>query len=255
MPNSTSVAGWAERRSPPDVAYTFWLGAATAGLRTAWPNVPLVSRAHGGDLYPHAHGWGSIPFQKAALRSVDLLAAVSSNGREDLARRHPEVEAALTVRHLGIHDLGGLAPTSRNSALRLLSVSSIDPNKRVPLIWEVACELARWGRAIEWTHIGDGPGRAELHTLVAGGPSSLTASLRGFVPLEEVHRELCSGGHDIFVNLSLSEGAPVSLMEAQCVGMPVLSPPPSGARPRSPLDTSMPWSPSKMGSTRWPARL
>ena len=99
--------------SPPDVAYTFWLGAATAGLRTAWPNVPLVSRAHGGDLYPHAHGWGSIPFQEAALRSVDLLAAVSSNGREDLARRHPEVEAALTVRHLGIHDLGGLAPTSR----------------------------------------------------------------------------------------------------------------------------------------------
>jgi glycosyltransferase involved in cell wall biosynthesis len=43
------------------------------------------------------------------------------------------------------------------------------------------------------------------------------------VPTEVVHRELRSGNHDVFINRSLSEGSPVSLMEAQCVGMPVVA--------------------------------
>ena len=107
--------------------------------------------------------------------------------------------------------------------MRLLSASSIDQNKRVRLIWEVACELARSGSEIEWTHYGDGPGRAELDQLLDGGPQALTVAIKGHVPVEVVHRELRSGNHDVFLNLSLSEGAPVSLIEAQCVGMPVVA--------------------------------
>jgi glycosyltransferase involved in cell wall biosynthesis len=221
--DSTSVAGWAARLTPPDVAYTFWLGPATVGLRDAWPDVLLVSRVHGGDLYPDQHGWRSIPFQETAARSVDRLATVSLNGRESLVRRFPELASRTVVRPLGIADLGGLAPRSRQKAIRLLSASSIDENKRVPLIWEAACELARSGSEVEWTHYGDGPGRAELDRLVGSGPRPLTVAIKGHVPAEVVHHELRSGNHDVFINLSRSEGAPVSLMEAQCVGMPVVA--------------------------------
>ncbi len=221
--NSTSVANWAARLPAPDVAYTFWLSPATVGLRDAWPDVPLVSRVHGGDLYPAQHGWRSIPFQEAAARSVDRLATVSLDGRENLVGRFPELASRIVVRRLGIVDLGGPAPRSRRGAMRLLSASSIDQNKRVPLIWDVACELARSGSEVEWTHYGDGPGRAELDQLVGSGPRQLTVAIKGHVPAEVVHRELRSGNHDVFINLSLSEGAPVSLMEAQCVGMPVVA--------------------------------
>jgi glycosyltransferase involved in cell wall biosynthesis len=221
--DSTSVASWAARLPAPDVAYTFWLGPATVGLRDAWPDVLLVSRVHGGDLYPAQHGWRSIPFQEAASRSVDRLAAVSLDGRESLVGRFPELASRIVVRPLGIADLGGPAPRSRRGAIRLLSASSIDQNKRVPLIWEAACELARSGSEVEWTHYGDGPGRAELDQLVGSGPRQLTVAIKGHVPAEVVHRELRSGNHDVFVNLSLSEGSPVSLMEAQCVGMPVVA--------------------------------
>jgi glycosyltransferase involved in cell wall biosynthesis len=221
--DSTSVAGWAARLPAPDVAYTFWLGPVTVGLRDAWPDVPMVSRVHGGDLYPAQHGWRSIPFQRAAARSVDRLATVSMDGRESLVGRFPELAPRIVVRRLGIGDLGGLAPRSRRGALRLLSASSIDENKRVPHIWEAACELARSGSDVEWTHYGDGPGMAELHQLVGSGPRQLSAAIKGQVPAEVVHRELRSGNHDVFINLSLSEGAPVSLMEAQCVGMPVVA--------------------------------
>ena len=221
--DSTSVAGWAARLPPPDVAYTFWLSPATVGLRDAWPDVPLVSRVHGGDLYPAAHGWHSIPFQEAAVRSVDRVAAVSLQGRENLVARFPALASRIVERRLGIADLGGPAPRSRRGAVRLLSASSIDENKRVRLIWEVACELARSGSRVEWTHYGDGPGRAQLDQLAGGGPRQLSVAIKGHVPTEVVHGELRSGNHDVFVNLSLSEGAPVSLMEAQCVGMPVVA--------------------------------
>ena len=221
--DSTSVASWAARLPAPDVAYTFWLSAATVGLRDAWPDVPLVSRVHGGDLYPAQHGWRSIPFQEAATRSADRLATVSLDGRESLVARFPQLASRIVVRRLGIVDLGGPAPRSRRGAIRLLSASSIDQNKRVRLIWEVACELARSGSEVEWTHYGDGPGRAELDQLVGSGPQHLTVAIKGHVPLEVIHRELRSGNHDVFINLSLSEGAPVSLIEAQCVGMPVVA--------------------------------
>lgn len=221
--DSKSVGQWASSRKPPSIAYTFWLGAATAGLRQAWPTVPLVSRVHGGDLFSEAHGWESIPYQHAALRSCDLVASVSENGRNYLVRKFPDIERKAACRRLGILDLGGIASTSGGPPVRLLSASSIDTNKRVHLIAEVALALAQSGLAVEWTHLGDGPGRSSVEDMAASGLREFTVNIRGHVPLEEVHRELTSGEHDVFVNLSLSEGAPVSLMEAQCVGLPVVA--------------------------------
>ena len=63
--DATAVARWASRRPAPDIGYTFWLGAQTAGLKAAWPSTLLVSRAHRSELYAEAHGWRSIPFQAA----------------------------------------------------------------------------------------------------------------------------------------------------------------------------------------------
>lgn len=84
-----SVKMWAKMYPPPAVAYTFWLGAATAGLRSAWPDTPVVSRAHGGDLYGEAHGWKSIPYQRDAVMAADLLAPISEHGRDYLVSKFP----------------------------------------------------------------------------------------------------------------------------------------------------------------------
>jgi glycosyltransferase involved in cell wall biosynthesis len=217
--DATSVAGWATRSHVPDIAYTFWLGGHTVGLRDAWPGVPLVSRTHRYDLYAEAQGWQSIPFQAASVQSVDLLAAVSEEGRAYLASRYPESADKIVVRRLGVPDLGLPTGAVSHSALRILSASSVTPAKRVDRILELAKAIARSGTEVEWTHLGDGPGKLDVQRAAAQRPGSLTVDLRGHVPREQVHRELQSGDHDVFVNVSLSEGAPVSLMEAQCVGL------------------------------------
>ncbi len=222
--DTSSVAAWAARRTRrPDLAYTFWLGSATVGLRAAFPDVPVVSRVHGGDLFPAQSGWQSIPFQGAAVRSVDLLASVSESGRDSLVRRFPASSQYVTVNRLGTRDIGAQPEPPSARPLRLLSASSIDPNKRVDLIAQVVQLLAQQGKRVEWTHLGSGPGLSELMARVADLAPSATANLKGQVSLDEVHRELRFGGHHVFVNLSLSEGAPMSLMEAQCVGIPVVA--------------------------------
>ena len=218
-----SVKMWAKMYPPPAVAYTFWLGAATAGLRSAWPDTPVVSRAHGGDLYGEAHGWKSIPYQRDAVMAADLLAPISEHGRDYLVSKFPGEAAKVQVHRLGFPDIGGLADPGTQGSVSMISVSSIDQNKRVDRIARVAIELARSGTPVMWTHLGDGPQRALVEELLTDAPDLLEYELRGVVPHEQVVRELRHGRHSVLVNLSLSEGAPVSLMEAQCVGLPVVA--------------------------------
>jgi glycosyltransferase involved in cell wall biosynthesis len=218
-----TVELWARQRPQPSLAYTFWLDAATVGLRNAWPAVPIISRVHGGDLFAEAHRWTSIPYQREALSSASLVASVSERGRAYLADRFPEYQAKVVWRRLGIGDLGESSPAAGLTSIRLFSVSSIDGNKRVELIAEVALRLAQMQHDVEWTHLGDGPGRHEVERILESSPANLRFDLRGQVELAEVHDELTSGRHSVFLNLSLSEGAPMSLMEAQCTGLPVVA--------------------------------
>lgn len=221
--DSMSVRLWAKQRRAPDVAYTFWLDAATAGLRAAWPATPIVSRVHGGDVFSEAHGWNTIPYQQAALNSCTRVASVSQAGASYLRAKFPSLGNRIVVRTLGIQDLGGLAEPAAGPPWRLLSVSSVDENKRVDLIARAAARLAADGTPVKWTHIGDGPKLRALEARLAQLPPSLAVDLRGQLPPESVHRELMTGGYHAFLNLSLSEGAPVSLMEAQCAGIPVVA--------------------------------
>ena len=220
-----SVSGWAKKRKRPDVVYTFWLTSSSVALKAAWPGVPIVSRVHGGDLYSEVHGWESIPFQADSVEAVSLLASVSDHGRMYLKRKFPTSTEKIVTRRLGIPDLGIPERSSREAdQVAILSASSIIPVKRVDLILQVMQMLVSSGLRVKWTHLGDGPGRTALErALSVDTANSLRVELRGHVPLYEVRRELVSGRHDLFINLSLSEGAPVSLMEAQCVGMPVVA--------------------------------
>ncbi len=220
---SRIVTEWAQSAQAPSIAYTFWLGPATVGLRRAWPNARLVSRVHGGDLYSEAHRWNSIPFQELAIRSCDLVASVSQHGCDYLSAKFAQHEEKIVWRRLGTADLGLASWSPDPSVLRLVSVSSIDTNKRVDLIARVCSELASVDRSVDWTHIGDGPERGHVEAVLRQGPDALTGSLLGKIAQPAVFGALLNGSHDVFINLSRSEGAPVSLMEAQSLGIPVVA--------------------------------
>ncbi|MFN3428663.1 MAG: glycosyltransferase [Candidatus Sericytochromatia bacterium] len=78
---------------------------------------------------------------------------------------------------------------------------------------------------IEWHHLGDGPQRASLEdaaqTLL---PESVRWVFHGHLPNAGVLAFYRDCPVDAFVNVSASEGAPVSIMEALACGIPVVAP-------------------------------
>ncbi|MHB1138768.1 MAG: glycosyltransferase, partial [Microthrixaceae bacterium] len=218
------VRRWATRLDTPDVVYTYWLGAATAALRAAWPMVPIVSRVHGGDLFWERHGPPVIPFQQTAIDAADAVASVSAEGARYLMRRYPRAADRIVVRRLGTENPGRIAPASSDGVVRLVSVSSLTEVKRPLLLAEVVCRVAEARPAVTWRHYGSGTLLDGVErVLERSAPTSLSAELVGFVDHDQVLRELTSGPWDAFLNVSASEGVPVSLMEAQSVGLPVVA--------------------------------
>jgi len=217
------VRRWATSLGAPDVAYTYWLGAATAALRSAWATTPVVSRVHGGDLFWERHSPPVVPMQRSAVRSADAVASVSEEGARYLRRRYPDDTGRIVVRRLGIVNTAGIAPPSDDGGCRLISVSSLTDVKRPGLLAESVCRFAETRPTVTWRHYGSGPLLPEVERILEKAPPSLHTELVGFVPHAEVLRDLTSGPWDAFLNVSSSEGVPVSLMEAQSAGVPVVA--------------------------------
>lgn len=77
------------------------------------------------------------------------------------------------------------------------------------------------GVKVQYTIIGEGPLRGELEALVKKLNLEAVVSLRGAMEQKDIVHELLQS--DIFLFPSIAEALPVSLMEAQAVGLPVVA--------------------------------
>jgi glycosyltransferase involved in cell wall biosynthesis len=110
---------------------------------------------------------------------------------------------------------------SSDGILRILTCSNIVPVKRVELIAKVIAELPG---EVEWTHIGDGDGIDSIKSYVeAVFDHSHRANFVGRLANAEVYEYYQNHLVDLFMNLSESEGVPVSIMEALVHGVPVVA--------------------------------
>ena len=76
---------------------------------------------------------------------------------------------------------------------------------------------------LRWVHFGDGRLMPELKTRVKELPDNINYELRGYVPNQGVLEFYQKNEVDLFVNVSESEGIPVSIMEAISFGIPILA--------------------------------
>jgi glycosyltransferase involved in cell wall biosynthesis len=211
-------------------AYSYWLGACTLGslwLQRRLAPLRVVSRAHGSDLYEDRHRPPYIPFQPLIARTADRLYPVSDHGATHLRARLGAPADKVVVARLGVEaptPHPGCAP-STDGVWRLVSCAVVVPVKRMALVARSVGCLARMapGRRVEWVHLGGGPDEPVLREAVddTSGPN-LKVSLRGHVSNAEVLRHYQEKPVDLFVNLSASEGIPVSVMEAAAAGVPIL---------------------------------
>lgn len=209
------------------VFYSYWLdekALSLALLKQRIPGLKAVSRAHGWDVYEERHSSNYLPYRNLMAENLDAIYTISENGNLYLSDRYPIMKAKLQVNRLGTMPLVYLPDKLKSDSIHILSISSIIPLKRVDKILEVVSSIPTI--KIKWTHIGNGPeleNAKEMAIQDSQHNPNFSFELMGHLTNTAVREILATCYFDLFINLSESEGIPVSIMEAQSAGIPVLA--------------------------------
>lgn len=186
-----------------------------------------VSRAHGFDLYEERNEKGSISFRRFQLEHISKLVLISKDGLDYIAKRYPKYRDKYVLSYLGSLDYGFEESNRSSDVLRIVTASRMVPVKRLHLIIE---SLMLVNRPIEWFHFGDGPLEDKLKESAKMLPNNVKYSFVGQKENRELLSFLKSGNIDLFLNVSESEGLPVTIMEAISFGIPVFATDVGGTR-------------------------
>jgi len=210
------------------IFYTYWLDYATMGIsltKKKYPEIKLVSRSHRGDLYEEEINPPYLPFRSETM-NADRIFLISNHGENYLVKHYPAFKSICMVSRLGVKDPGFLSQTSSDGIFRIVSCSYITPMKRLHLIVLALKELGfrRPELKIEWTHIGYGPSHKQIeNSAFFQLPKNIISRFLGYLPGSPVSNYYNHYPIDVFINVSASEGIPVSIMEAQSCGIPIIA--------------------------------
>jgi glycosyltransferase involved in cell wall biosynthesis len=209
------------------VLYSYWLTSsalATTFARAKNCSIRKIARAHGGDVYEERNQQQYLSFRNSLGENLDRIYPISENGQHYLkARIHPSNHHKLQVSRLGTLQQQKLANPVPGKKKLIVSCSFLLPVKRIHVMIEVLALVTQSN--IEWIHIGDGPLASELQDLARkklSGKSNVTYSFKGTLSPPAIQEFYLNNPVYLFWNLSESEGIPVTMMEAQSYGIPVL---------------------------------
>lgn len=209
------------------VFYSYWLdekSLALAILKSKFKKIKTISRAHGWDIYEDRHPQNYLPYRNFILKNLDIVLPISENGKTYLLKNNDQLEKKIVVSKLGTPQLNNLIQFEKKPIFHLLSISSFVSLKRIELIIESLTLINK--EVIHWTHIGSGPLEKDIHQFAASklyNKNNITFSFTGQKSNAEVRNYLEENQVDLFINLSETEGIPVSIMEVQSAGITVLA--------------------------------
>ena len=201
---------------------SFWLNRGAfvcAELKRRFPHLQAYARGHGGDIYPERRGMKNFPLQHNAMKVLDKVLPDSKAGVDYLCSKFPKMKNKIEVGRLGV-DNSEKVESSSDGVLRILSVSSLVPVKRVHLI-PLSLQLVE--REVIWTHIGGGNCQHEVENEMIHLSDNVKVNLLGQLSHDDVLNYYSNDQVDLFINVSSSEGLPVSIMEAFANGIPVIA--------------------------------
>ena len=211
------------------IFYTYWFMDETLALcflKESLPNCKFISRAHRMDLYFYAHKNNYIPYRNYILNKIDTIYTVSEDGKKYLEKNFTTFKN-INVSYLGTSPIHKINPIISHKTFRILSCSNIYPNKRVHLIAEI---LQKIDIRLQWDHYGgfipytSKEYRDKFnHTVLKNKDLAESIKFHGGISNREYIKKVQKIKYDLFINLSESEGLPVSIMEAFSFGIPVLA--------------------------------
>jgi glycosyltransferase involved in cell wall biosynthesis len=204
--------------------YSYWCDDVALGLALAQfklNDIRTLCRIHRWDVYFEESSIGYLPFRHKIAQNIGKIFSISQDGI-DYAKDFWKtgLDYKFIKSRLGVINSVHPIIIERNYLL-LVSCSNIIPVKRVYLIAEALKGFT--DTAIKWVHFGDGSDKKQIETIISNLPANIRVELMGRLDNKEIYRFYKEKKPDLFVNVSSSEGVPVSIMEAMSFGIPVIA--------------------------------
>lgn len=208
--------------------YSFWMskGAYTIAYlkeKNSWNNVVTVCRAHRYDLYTEINKTKYLPFREYINDTMNQIAFISEQGKEYFNKKF-STPVNKCVYYLGTTNSEHIKKKIvTKDELCIASCSTVIEVKRIDYIISLLEKLD--GIRIRWIHLGDGQLMQNMKQLAEKKLRNTTIhhEFLGGVENDQVLKIYQKYDVDFFVNLSDSEGLPVSIMEAISMGIPVIA--------------------------------
>ena len=211
--------------------YSFWLsrpGFGAASLSLNYDNIGrAVSRTHRYDLYEEENSLGYLPFRKFITENIDSIYFSSKDtliyfrDKEYSKSKLPKFKLS----YLGTYDHGIKKAEHKKDRIVIASCSYIIQRKRLDLIIKLIKTISDLTK-VSWIHIGNGEAEQQIAASAKaelGNNKNVNYSFLGKMNDEDIFRTYLENDVDFFVNLSDSEGIPVSIIEAMSMGIPVIA--------------------------------
>ncbi len=207
------------------VFYSYWhdyKALALAMMRKENMNLQCVARAHGWDNFADRHQPAYLPFKSFVINNLSKTITISEKGKAAFfSYIGKNVESKVIVSRLGKFNNRQPKVQKKCDSVLICSCSNLVSLKRVDRIIEVLSLLNV--ENLHWVHFGDGPLREELLQYAQKMLPGVQYEFKGIVPNNEIMDFYAENYVDLFINLSSSEGIPVSIMEALSAGIPVVA--------------------------------
>jgi colanic acid/amylovoran biosynthesis glycosyltransferase len=204
--------------------YSYWCDDAAIGLamfRKKNQEYKCYSRAHGWDIYFEVSSINYLPYRHFIAQNLTKLFPISEKGKSYINDTWKFKERNnIELSRLGVKKYDYVV--KKFPIFTIVSCSNLIPLKRVNLLIEGLASIQ--DLPIQWFHFGDGFLLDELkEKAFTTLPTNVNYSFMGRIQNEDLMTWYADHQPDVFVNLSTSEGIPVSIMEAMSFGIPAIA--------------------------------
>lgn len=204
----------------------FWKCFAVTNHRKDFPNIKVITRTHGYDLYRERLKSGWQPYKSAMDSKLDRVIFVSDYAKDYYFKAYDIKESSKhRLYYLGVKGADNVEYIKRDNVLRIVSCSNVIELKRVDYIVKILAEIDEVN--IDWIHFGDGEKSYEVKSLaktLLHSKNNINYKFMGYTDNSAIIDYYQTHDVDLFMHMSASEGGnPLAIQEALSCGIPILA--------------------------------
>lgn len=203
--------------------YSYWLyetALIAVNLSKRFKDCNVISRGHGFDIYEYRHKHNYMPYRNYIFQNLDKIFTISKDGYNYILNNYNLDNNKVSIRRLGTNKKYKNRYCKVGDKITLVSCSNIVSVKRIDKLIHSLSEIKY---DLNWYHFGDGELINDMIDLAKNLPPNINYKFMGQKTNDFIQNFYANNYIDVFINVSESEGVPVSVMEAMSYSIPILA--------------------------------